>query len=238
MRGQRPHNPNADYIVIDDIWFYKETRGLYYLGNVPGDDGKKHPVRAHVYVWEKHNGPVPEGYSVHHIDKNPRNNDISNLALLSYGEHSSLHATDHSEESRERMEKIVQPKAVEWHQSEPGIEWHKQHYEEVTKDIWNQYVTKKCTVCGKEYQVKSCAASRSKYCSDYCKNRSPERKKRNRERQGQNREYINSHLEERVCTVCGKTFLAKKYYKTKNCSPEYRAKAISQSKIELYSHPH
>ena len=59
MRGSRPHNPDADYIIIDDIWFYKETRGLYYLGNVPGDDGKRHPVRAHVYVWEKHNGPVP-----------------------------------------------------------------------------------------------------------------------------------------------------------------------------------
>ena len=81
MRGSIPHNPTADHIVIDDIWFYKESRGKYYLGNVPKDDGKRHPVRAHVYVWEKYYGAVPEGFSVHHIDKNPRNNDISNLTL-------------------------------------------------------------------------------------------------------------------------------------------------------------
>lgn len=236
MRGSRPHNPKNDYIIIDDIWFYKENTGLYYLGNVPGEDGKRHPVRAHNYVWEKYNGKIPKGFSVHHLDKDPRNNDISNLALMSYSAHSSYHAKDHSEESKQRMNEIVRPAAVQWHQSEDGSEWHKQHYEEVTKEIWNTYVTKTCTVCGKEYQVKSCAAKKSKYCSDHCKNISPEAKQRNKDRQPQQWEYINSHLEERICSVCGKPFLAKKYYKTKNCSPECRAKAISQSKIEQYSH--
>lgn len=237
MRGQRPHNPDSDYIVIDDIWFYKEKRGRYYLGNVPGEDGKRHPVRAHVYVWEKHNGKVPEGFSVHHLDKNPKNNDISNLALMSYSAHSSYHAKDHADESRQRMDDIVRPAAVAWHKSEDGIEWHKQHYDEVTQKIWNTYVTKVCTVCGKEYQVKSCAAQKSMYCSEYCKNRSPERKAKNRERHKQNREYINSHLEERICPICGTTFLAKKYYKTKCCSPECRGKAISLSRTESNIRP-
>ena len=236
MRGSRPHNPNSDYIIIDDIWFYKESRGLYYLGNVPGDDGKKHPVRAHVYVWEKHNGKVPDGYSVHHLDKNPRNNDISNLALMSYSAHSSHHAKEHSEQSRENMNTIVRAKAIEWHKSEAGSEWHKQHYEEVTKDKWNTFVTKTCTVCGKEYKVKSCAANHSLYCSDYCKRRSPVAKAHHDQRLEKQREFMNTHLEERVCPACGKTFSAKKYYKTKCCSPECRAEMIRRSKIELYSH--
>lgn len=235
MRGQRPHNPNSDYIIIDDIWFYKESRGRYYLGNVPGEDGKKHPVRAHVYVWEKYNGKVPDGFSVHHLDKNPRNNDISNLALMSYSSHSSYHAKDHAEESRQRMEEIVRPASVAWHKSDDGTEWHRQHYEEVTREKWNTLVTKKCEVCGKEYRVKSCAANRSKYCSDKCKRNSPTAKASHDKRLEQQREFMNSHLEDRVCHVCGKTFSAKKYYKTKCCSPECRAKAISQSKIELYS---
>ena len=232
----RSHNPKNDYIIIDDIWFYKENTGLYYLGSVPGEDGKKHPKRAHQYVWEKYNGKVPEGFSIHHLDKDPRNNDISNLALMSTSAHTSHHSLEHSEESRDRMNEIVRPAAIAWHQSEDGSEWHKQHYEEVTKDIWNKYVTKTCQVCGKEYQVKSCAATRSKYCSDYCKRRSPAAKAHHDVRLEKQRAFMNSHLEERICSVCGKPFLAKKYYKTKNCSPECRAKAISQSKIELYSH--
>lgn len=40
-----------------------------------------------VYIWEKVNGPVPEGYVVHHIDHNPKNNNIDNLQLMTRGEH-------------------------------------------------------------------------------------------------------------------------------------------------------
>jgi len=231
----RPHNPNADYIVIDDIWFYKEGRGLYYLGNVPDEAGKRHPVRAHVYVWEKHNGPVPDGFSVHHLDKDPRNNDISNLALMSYSSHSSHHAKEHADESRERMESVVRPKAIAWHKSEAGSEWHKQHYEENTRAKWNEIVTKKCEVCGKEFQVKSSVANRSKYCSQYCKRRSDVSKAAHDHRLEKQREYFANHMEERICEACGKPFLITKYSRKKTCSPECRAEMIRRSKLELYS---
>lgn len=231
MRGQRPHNPKSDYIVIDDIWFYKETRGRYYLGNVPDETGKRHPVRAHVYVWEKHNGKIPNGFSVHHLDKDPRNNDISNLALMSYSSHSSHHAKENADKARKTMNEIVRPAAIEWHQSEEGSEWHKQHYDDVTSKVWNKLVTKTCTVCGKEYQVKSSAANHSLYCSNYCKRRSPAAIAHHDVNLEKQREFMKSHLEERVCPVCGKTFSARKYYRTKCCSPECRSKAISQSKL-------
>ncbi|URX37656.1 hypothetical protein FNPHOIGM_00019 [Dickeya phage DchS19] len=37
--------------------------------------------RRHVQVWIEHNGPVPEGFYVDHIDNDPTNDDISNLRL-------------------------------------------------------------------------------------------------------------------------------------------------------------
>ena len=33
----------------------------------------------HRYVWEQHNGKIPDGYEVHHRDLNTHNNDIFNL---------------------------------------------------------------------------------------------------------------------------------------------------------------
>lgn len=230
MRGQRPHNPQSDYIVIDDIYFYKERKGRYYLGNVPDESGKRHPVRAHIYVWEKHFGKIPEGFSVHHADRNPRNNDIHNLRLMETSAHASLHSHERSEWSKENLNKNARPLAIEWHKSEEGSEWHKKHYEESTKALWNTLVTKQCVVCGKEYQVKSCAAKRSKYCSDYCKNRSESRKAYQKANQEKTRAYITSKQEERTCPICGKTFLAIKYYKTLCCSPECRAKRISEQR--------
>jgi len=41
--------------------------------------GKKH--MNHRIIWELHNGPIPEGYVIDHIDRNPGNNRIENLRL-------------------------------------------------------------------------------------------------------------------------------------------------------------
>ncbi|HEE9993985.1 TPA: HNH endonuclease [Citrobacter braakii] len=38
-------------------------------------------VRLDVYVWECVNGPLPEGYTIIHLDNNYNNNSISNLKL-------------------------------------------------------------------------------------------------------------------------------------------------------------
>lgn len=47
-------------------------------------------VFEHRYVlWAA--GQDPRGFEVHHIDHNPRNNDLSNLQLLSPGEHQRVH---------------------------------------------------------------------------------------------------------------------------------------------------
>ncbi len=47
---------------------------------------------AHRRVWRKHNGPVPVGYFIYHIDGDKQNNDISNLVLVTALEHKRIHS--------------------------------------------------------------------------------------------------------------------------------------------------
>jgi endogenous inhibitor of DNA gyrase (YacG/DUF329 family) len=48
-----------------------------------------HRGSLHRAIWEDAHGPVPEGYEVHHVDHNPLNNDLSNLAAIPQPEHRS-----------------------------------------------------------------------------------------------------------------------------------------------------
>lgn len=41
----------------------------------------------HVAIWEHHNGSVPEGHEIHHIDHDTLNNEPSNLAAIPISEH-------------------------------------------------------------------------------------------------------------------------------------------------------
>ena len=55
---------------------------------------KKKQIFAHRMIWEKYHGKIPKGYIIHHKDKNRLNNDISNLKLITRGEHSKIHKND------------------------------------------------------------------------------------------------------------------------------------------------
>ena len=53
--------------------------------------GKQYYV--HRLVWEKHNGPIPTGMQIHHINGNIHDNRIANLELVSPSKHNSVHKT-------------------------------------------------------------------------------------------------------------------------------------------------
>lgn len=51
-------------------------------------------VLLHRYVWEKFNGEIPEGYQIHHKDKNKLNWSIKNLELVKMSDHQRKHAIE------------------------------------------------------------------------------------------------------------------------------------------------
>lgn len=198
-------------IVIDGMKFYREKQGVgYYLGNVPVEGRKRrYPMRAHVYVWKKYHGEIPVGYEVHHKDEDPSNNDISNLELLTRSEHGHLHGTENSLSARENMLTKALPAAVEWHKSEDAREWHREHYEQSARAIWNAPITCVCENCGKEYSTVHAKSATSRFCSNKCKAAS--------------RRKSGVDNIEKICTKCGKPYIANKYQKTffcLECSPQ------------------
>lgn len=56
----------------------------------------------HREVWEAANGPIPEGYQIHHLNGNKGDNRLENLALLSHSEHSALHCVEKTAPYRDK----------------------------------------------------------------------------------------------------------------------------------------
>lgn len=189
--------------VFNGESFTRDDKTGYYLTtnntNRPGR-------RLHRAVWEYYNGEIPNGFDIHHIDHDKSNNDISNLALLKRSEHQKVHATESTEESKEKKRTNLavnaRPLANKWHRSENGREWHKVHYEHM-KDKMHKKVVCVCVYCGAEYVTEY--QNRNKYCSNKCK--SAYRRNKGLDKV------------ERTCIVCGKPFSTNKYRKTKTCTP-------------------
>lgn len=75
--GNVPHN----YHPVGTVLF---SKGLGYWLIKTEDPGKWELY--HRYLWEKENGPIPEGYCVTFLDGNVDNLDISNMALARKGQ--------------------------------------------------------------------------------------------------------------------------------------------------------
>ena len=63
-------------------------RGYYVISSSKeGNRGKQ----LHRLIYEEHHGPIPEGMQIHHIDGDTRNNDLSNLEMVSIAQHNKIH---------------------------------------------------------------------------------------------------------------------------------------------------
>lgn len=46
----------------------------------------------HVWVWEQHYGPIPEGHDIHHMNEDRTDYRIENLEMVTHGDHRRVHA--------------------------------------------------------------------------------------------------------------------------------------------------
>lgn len=93
----------SDYFYIDDVYILRwnvkpSPAARVNVGDEAGSiikgkwykrvklKGKSYKV--HCIIWEMHNGPIPEGYEIDHIDHNKINNAIWNLRLVTRKENS------------------------------------------------------------------------------------------------------------------------------------------------------
>jgi len=183
------------YIYYNGLKFTRDDRTGYYLNSTIRK-------RLHRYIWEYHNGEIPKGYQIHHIDHDKSNNDISNLSLTSGKAHRSYHGVHrtitHRQEIVNNLNENARPKAIEWHKSEQGKEWHKEHYEK-TKD---KFHAKKDYIC--KYCDKTFLSARQGYCSNKCRSA-----------------YRRLHKIDNVdrkCVWCGEVFNVNKYSKQRFCT--------------------
>lgn len=201
------------YVEIDGHKFCRDEKTGYYLSSKNLGGKRK---RLHIYVWEKHNGEIPKGFHVHHLDKDKSNNNIDNLTILSGSKHSSLHGIENSEIHRENFIKHAHPAAKVWHSSPDGLEWHKQHGIEVAKATFTEKTGSAiCLNCGDVFHCYEAIESRSHFCTNACK--SAWRRK----------EGLDN--EKRICRYCGNEFETNKYSDVGCCS---KSCGIKQSYVD------
>ena len=63
----------------------KDDNG-YHMMNWKTPDGKRRFLRLHNVVWITHNGSVPKGLEIDHIDGNKSNNSVHNLRLVTHAQ--------------------------------------------------------------------------------------------------------------------------------------------------------
>lgn len=148
---------------LDGIRFYWKPEGYY-----KADHTRYGGLTMHRYVWEKHNGAIPNGFHVHHKDGDKSNNDISNLELLSASEHSVRHGRTNpwvgSEANKSQIREAGEL-AKSWHSSDAGLKWHSENGVRTWKD--RKWHAVNCVHCGQQFDTPY--PTRAKYCNPNCK---------------------------------------------------------------------
>lgn len=134
-----------NHIIFDNIKYYKNRKG-YFVAT----------LYLHVAQWIHHNGAVPEGYEIHHIDENPSNNDISNLQLLTHSEHQQLHLKT----KKENLERVCIQCGKTFVTTKYGA---RKYCSDKCRAKHNRKKEiRKCAICGKELLVSK--YKNTKYC--------------------------------------------------------------------------
>lgn len=189
----------ADQVIYNGQTFYRS--GRYYI------DGDRRAL--HRQVWEDHNGPIPPGWHIHHIDEDRDNNDPENLMALPGPEHVRRHLLGRYQdpETRARVSAqlaSVREEAAAWHRSPEGRAWHSQHGTQMWTPEGRARLakTKVCEVCGATFTAYHQDA---RMCSRACYQRAAKAEGR----------YVTL---ERTCTFCSAQYLTNRHSPAETCS--------------------
>lgn len=179
-----------EIIIFNGVEYKLLSNGKYYLSQSTSNEGRRHAKSLHVAIWEYHNGTtVPKGYEIHHKDGDSFNNDISNLECITIKEHRNLHTTKGSKKQEAHLDSI-RPLSKEWHSSEEGLNWHREHAKKsILSAPQKEHV---CIVCGKTFTTRF---HNSRFCSHNCESKYAYE---------QTAKYVTKN-----CVICGKEFQAK-----------------------------
>ena len=182
------------------VKYYVQSTGRY-LASRGAIDGER---LLHRQVWVRHNGPIPEGYEIHHKDGDWRNNAIENLECVDGREHARHHLLERFEDAEFKKQnsknlKKAQEAAKAWHSTEEGLAFHS----ELGRLSWGnrQPVTLKCEACGCDFEAKRTEVAR--YCSRAC---------------SQSVQFRTYFTDTRKCLHCGTEFAANRHRATAYCS--------------------
>ena len=157
-----------EVIIYKGQKYFIQTSGKYYNSRK-----KYYGTRLlHRRIWIENYGAIPEGYHIHHIDRDWRNNNIGNLKLIEKSEHQKMHCKElFKDEEYVRKNKIAIIKAgkksKEWHASQEGRKWHSRHGKKTWENREKKYIVK-CHTCGKEFKS---YFKVTKHCSISCTNK-------------------------------------------------------------------
>lgn len=161
---------SMETIVIDsthqefDGKRYGLHKGNRYYKRTKSVNGTKSTVFLHREVWEYHNGKIPEGMMIDHIDRDKSNNSISNLRLVNAKENRANISEEHKEKYRQHMIKYNSLKSGKWWQDERKKAERSLKLSESWKN--REPIEKKCLVCATVFYAKHNAAT---YCSKECR---------------------------------------------------------------------
>lgn len=199
----------SEVVVFNGIAFRRYPNSPRHSDRVyytPNSGHRKRGVgRLHQEIWKTAHGEIPHGYEIHHKDGNALNNALDNLECVPAAKHREHHAAMLPEARREWLKthaKRIQPKAVNWHQSDEGRAWHVEHGKATWAGV--EPIKKTCEHCGHEFETKA-KRQDVRFCSDNCR--------------AYSRKQGKTDHETRYCLICGDPFSVNKYSKAQCCSP-------------------
>lgn len=198
----------SEKITFNGTHFYRYPDSPHWSDRAyfrPGIADRQRGVLAlHQEVWRDANGgaPIPEGFHVHHKDRDPLNNDPSNLVLISAAEHREEHREENAARGRANPPSdAARAAAAEWHRSEEGRAWHREHGARTWEG--REPENRVCAQCNAVFQTLD-RKKATRFCSNKCKAAA-------RRASG-----VDDVV--RVCGVCGEEYTVSRYSKARTCS--------------------